>query len=54
MGPGDFLGLGLPVGGEGVGFLGVIVENNRRPSKVGSVDLLEFLSWHVNATIGGA
>ena len=26
----------------------------RRPSKVGSVDLVEFLSWHVNATIGGA
>ena len=26
----------------------------RRPIKVGSVDLVEFLSWHVNATIGGA
>ena len=25
----------------------------RRPIKVGSVDLVEFLSWHVNATIGG-
>ena len=25
----------------------------RRPSEVGSVDLLEFLCWHVNATIGG-
>ena len=26
----------------------------RRPIKVGSVDLVELLSWHVNATIGGA
>ena len=26
----------------------------RRPIEVGSVDLVEFLSWHVNATIGGA
>ena len=26
----------------------------RRPIKVGSVDLIEFLSWHVNATIDGA
>ena len=25
----------------------------RRPIKVGSVDLVEFLSWHINATIGG-
>ena len=25
----------------------------RRPIEVGSVDLVEFLSWHVNATIGG-
>ena len=25
----------------------------RRPSEVGSVDLVEFLCWHVNATIGG-
>ena len=25
----------------------------RRPIKVGSVDRVEFLSWHVNATIGG-
>ena len=24
-----------------------------RPSEVGSVDLVEFLCWHVNATIGG-
>ena len=28
-------------------------EDMRRPSNVGSVDLVEFLSWHVNATIGG-
>ena len=26
----------------------------RRPVEVGSVDLVEFLCWHVNATIGGA
>ena len=26
MGPGDLLGLGLPGGGEGIGFLGVMVE----------------------------
>ena len=26
----------------------------RRPIEVGSVDLVEFLSWHVYATIGGA
>ena len=26
----------------------------RRPIKVGSVNLVEFFSWHVNATIGGA
>ena len=26
MGPGDLLGVGLPVGGEAVGFLGVMVE----------------------------
>ena len=26
MGPGDLLGLGLQVGGEGIGFLGVMVE----------------------------
>ena len=26
----------------------------RRPVRVGRVDLVEFLSWHVNATIGGA
>ena len=25
-----------------------------RPIEVGGVDLVEFLSWHVNATIGGA
>ena len=25
----------------------------RRPIEVGSVDLVEFLGWHVNATIGG-
>ena len=25
----------------------------RRPIEVGSVDLVEFLSWYVNATIGG-
>ena len=25
----------------------------RRPIEVGSMDLVEFLSWHVNATIGG-
>ena len=25
----------------------------RRPSVVGGVDLVEFLCWHVNATIGG-
>ena len=25
----------------------------RRPIKVGSVDLIEFLCWHVNAAIGG-
>ena len=29
-------------------------EDIRRPIEVGSVDLVEFLSWHVNATIGGA
>ena len=28
--------------------------DSRRPIEVGSVDLVEFLSWHVNATIGGA
>ena len=28
--------------------------DRRRPIEVGSVDLVEFLSWHVNATIGGA
>ena len=28
--------------------------DRRRPIKVGSVNLVEFLSWHVNATIGGA
>ena len=28
--------------------------DRRRPSEVGSVDLVEVLSWHVNATIGGA
>ena len=27
--------------------------DRRRPSEVGSVDLVEFFSWHVNATIGG-
>ena len=27
--------------------------DRRRPIEVGSVDLVEFLSWHVNATIGG-
>ena len=26
----------------------------RRPIKVSSVNLVEFFSWHVNATIGGA
>ena len=26
----------------------------RRPIEVGSMDLVEFLCWHVNATIGGA
>ena len=26
VGPGDLLGVGLPVGGEGVGFLGVMAE----------------------------
>ena len=26
----------------------------RRPIKVGSVDLIEFLCWHVDATIGGS
>ena len=26
MGPGDLLGVGLPGGGEGTGFLGVMVE----------------------------
>ena len=26
----------------------------RRPIKVCSVDLVEFISWHVNATIGNA
>ena len=29
MGPGDFLGWGQPVGGEGIGFLGVMVETDR-------------------------
>ena len=28
--------------------------DRRRPIEVGSVDLVEFLSWHVNATIGDA
>ena len=28
--------------------------DRRRSIEVGSVDLVEFLSWHVNATIGGA
>ena len=28
-------------------------EDIRRPIEVGSVDLVEFLAWHVNATIGG-
>ena len=28
--------------------------DRRRPIEVGSVDLVEFLSWHVNAAIGGA
>ena len=28
--------------------------DRRRPIEVGGVDLVEFLSWHVNATIGGA
>ena len=26
----------------------------RRPIKVSSVNLVEFFSWHVNATVGGA
>ena len=28
--------------------------DRRRPIEVGSVDLVELLSWHVNTTIGGA
>ena len=28
--------------------------DSRRPIEVGSMDLVEFLSWHVNATISGA
>ena len=27
--------------------------DRRRPIEVGSVDLVEFFSWHANATIGG-
>ena len=27
--------------------------DSRRPVEVGSMDLIEFLCWHVNATIGG-
>ena len=53
MGPGDLWGWvcqeegknWLPRGNGG---------DIRRPIEVGSVDLVEFLSWHVNATIGGA
>ena len=37
MGPGDLLGLGLPVGGEGGGFLGVMVETEG--------DLLRLVVW---------
>ena len=48
MGPGDLLGLGLPAGGELIGFLW----DSRRPIEVGSMNLVEFLSRHVNATRG--
>ena len=54
MGPGDLLGVGLPGGGG----RGRLPRGNggdiRRPIKVSSVNLVEFFSWRVNATIGGA
>ena len=52
MGPRDLLGVGLPGGGEEVGFLGVMLETLGgllRLEVVRSVNLVEFFSWHVNA-----
>ena len=53
MGPGDLLGVGLPMGPGNGRFPRSNGGDIRRPIEVGSVDLIEFLGWHVNATIGG-
>ena len=53
IGPGDLLGVGLPVGGGSGRFPSGNGGDIRRPIEIGSVDLVEFLCWHVNATIGG-
>ena len=53
MGPGDLLGVGLPMGPGNCRFPRSNGGDIRRPIEVGSVDLIEFLSWQVNATIGG-
>ena len=54
MGQGDLLWVGLPGGGALIGFLGVRVETVGGLLRLVSMDLVEFLCSHVNATVCGA